>query len=494
MNMTNEDVSSSETAIVNLTPTIALSSTASLSASLTESGSSDSAAVIRVLKQTSEQDRPLIVGCIADEFTSECLQYDCRLLAPGQANWQAMFERERPDFFFMESCWRGNDKTWGTVDGRDKRKTGVFQELLNWCRKNDVPTVFWNKEDPPHFERFSPIAKLFDYVFTSDANMVERYKADYGIQAEPMTFAAQPYYHNPSPILARKSKAVFAGTYYSKRPERCADFDRIDALLNDLGIPYDIYDRNAERLDLFPDLAYPEHYRSKIVGYCPAEDMWKIHKGYRYQINMNTVKSSPTMFARRVFESLASGTPVITNDSTGMRKIFGDLVVVHDQKHDATERLRLLESNPSTYQDLVLRGIREVMRHHTYAHRLRQITDRLGIDTVLQHKRLGVLTRAASAQEARQIKTCFEKRTWRDATLIVILGDFEGAYRFLNENTSDVIFVLGSMASEKDVLLRFGSVDQVVRVGIAELNVPEFLEDAAYGTCDSNVRLVRKSA
>src|SRR5699024_11732130 len=49
-------------------------------------------------------------------------------------------------------------------------------DLLAECRKRGIPTVFWNKEDPPHFDDFLPLAKLFDVVFTSDVRLVNEYR------------------------------------------------------------------------------------------------------------------------------------------------------------------------------------------------------------------------------------------------------------------------------------------------------------------------------
>ena len=67
----------------------------------------------------------------------------------------------------------------------------------------------------------------------------------------------------------------------------------------------------------------PERYKQNVVGHLKPDEMWKAYKGYKYTINMNSVKQSPTMFARRVYESLASGTPVVSNYSKGVVEQFG---------------------------------------------------------------------------------------------------------------------------------------------------------------------------
>ncbi len=155
----------------------------------------------------------LNIACILDEFTTECLTYEVNLTKVTQEDWQSQMEANNIDFLLVESCWRGNDGNWGTLT---KGSSGgrKLSPLLQYCKKNDIPTVFWNKEDPPHYDKFGAIAKLFDVAITTDINMVERYKADFGIDVYPLSFGAQPKIHNPSPIIPKLEKAVFAGSYY----------------------------------------------------------------------------------------------------------------------------------------------------------------------------------------------------------------------------------------------------------------------------------------
>ncbi|MFP3454528.1 DUF3880 domain-containing protein, partial [Bacillus sp. SIMBA_154] len=75
------------------------------------------------------------------------------------------------------------------------------QEVLGivlWCRDHKIPTIFWNKEDPVHFETFLTTAKLFDFVFTTDIDCIHRYKAALGHdRVYLLPFAAQPLVNNP---------------------------------------------------------------------------------------------------------------------------------------------------------------------------------------------------------------------------------------------------------------------------------------------------------
>ena len=69
-------------------------------------------------------------------------------------------------------------------------------------------------------------------------------------------------------------------------------------------------------------------YVKAIRGTLTYDEMLTAYRCYDVMLNVNTITESPSMFARRVFESLACGTPVVSQDSMGMRKMLGEHVRV----------------------------------------------------------------------------------------------------------------------------------------------------------------------
>jgi len=419
----------------------------------------------------------LNVACILDEFTTECLDYEVRLTKVTQEDWQSQMEASNIDFLLVESCWRGNAGNWGTLT---KGSSGgrKLSPLLQYCKKNNIPTVFWNKEDPPHYDKFGAIAKLFDVAITTDINMVERYKADFGIDVYPLSFGAQPKIHNPSPIIPKLEKAVFAGSYYGDKPQRCADFNDIMSQLETAQVAYDIFDRNHGRnIDKF---TFPDRYQTHIVGTLPPEDIWKVHKGYKYQVNMNTVQDSATMFARRVYESLASGTPVISNHSVGMQALFGDLVIMPNEHLSVAEQLLQLESSPNIYNKIARLGVRRVMRKHTYGHRIQEICKLLGMDVEVTVPMATLAITVNSEADIVRAKNIFASQTAVAKHLFVELENFDGAYQYLNnsDNTTSYAMKLGH-AFYNDESQYYGG-DKVLKCNVDEPISAEALEDFTY--------------
>ena len=147
------------------------------------------------------------------------------------------------------------------------------------------------------------------------------------------------------------------------------------------------------------------------------------------------------MFARRVYESLASGTPVISNDSVGVRQLFGDIVIMAGE-HSITDQLKALEASSKTYDMLARRGVRAVMREHTYGHRIQALCHLLGIkvDVALPKGTLAMTVR--SEADIHRAKQLFESQTAKCKHLFIELENFETACRFLNQSNDNVTYAM----------------------------------------------------
>jgi FkbM family methyltransferase len=316
--------------------------------------------------------RQLRMACVMDEFSYESFRYECETLQLTPDGWLEEIEAFKPDLLFIESAWRGKDELWHNKIANSIQE---LQDILAWCSDMKVPTVFWNKEDPVHYGTFLNTARLFDYVFTTDIDCIHRYKAE--LQHERvylLPFGCQPRLANPVEICERKDAFCFAGSYYDRYPERTRDLEDFVENLPSFR-PVEIYDRNYGLNNL--NYQFPPEYRPYIVGGLPFERIDKAYKGYRYAINLNSIKHSQSMFARRVFELLASNTITVSNFSRGVRLLFGDLVICTDSGKEALRRLKPLVSSSRDMRKFRLAGLRKVMQEHTYGQRLAYVAAKL---------------------------------------------------------------------------------------------------------------------
>lgn len=354
------------------------------------------------------------VACILDDFTYNQMREELDLVPVELEKWFEQF-KEPVDAFLVESFWRGSGGKWaGIAYQYNPKERELLRKIVHWCRVAGIPTVFWNKEDPVHFDEFADLAVEFDHIFTTDAGCVEKYKA-LGKDARVLMFAAQPSLHNPIEVFdERKDRVCFAGSWIPLYPERTADFERIADALEDYGL--DIYDRNLTRGD--PRYAYPDKYQGMIKGTLKGEEILQAYKGYRFGLNMNSVKNSETMLARRVFELMACNTPVLSNDSLALHTLFGDLAICTDDANLMRVKLDALRSDPLAYRKLRQKAMREVMLYHTLPDRVGQITEALGIPARSKFRK--VLCLGKDSRELELLQKDLDVQSYRDFRIAVM--------------------------------------------------------------------------
>jgi glycosyltransferase involved in cell wall biosynthesis/spore maturation protein CgeB len=313
----------------------------------------------------------LRVAGIFDEFTAHAFAPECELISLHADTWQQQLVDHPPHLLFVESAWLGAGGSWEKKVNHCARE---FRDLVQHCRAHDIPTAFWNKEDPIHFGTFLNTATLFDAVFTTDFDCLHRYRELLGHErVYVLPFACQPSQHNPIEKYERKNAACFAGAYYARYPERQRDFLRILLKLLERG-PVEIFDRNHGKTNV--EYQFPPTYRDYIVGNLPFSEIDRAYKGYRYAININSIKTSQSMFARRVFELLASNTLTVSNYAKGIRVLFGDLVVATDDPEELGAALAVLDDG-DTARVRRLVGLRKALAEHTYQDRLAYVVTKL---------------------------------------------------------------------------------------------------------------------
>jgi spore maturation protein CgeB len=385
--------------------------------------------------------KELKVAAIMDTFTYSCFEPECNLITFRPDNWKKTLEADNPDFLLVESAWNGNDGSWQYRVGKYASPPGrELFSLLDWCRENSIKTVFWNKEDPPHFDNFIDAAREFDYIFTTDENCIPLYREQCGhdnIHALP--FAAQPKLHNPVLKQLRDRDVCFAGTYYANRfDERRTEMELL--LRAAKKYKFDIYDRmHGNTSTGYENYLFPEEFKSFIRGRLEYNEMVEAYRRYKVFLNVNSVANSKTMFSRRVFELLACGTTVVSTKSKGIEHFFGDLVPLVSSPEEAEAALNsLLNDHEHLLRSSAL-GVRDVMLKHTYDTRLKQVCDTIGL-RVKPDSRKVIAVVAAAGKKTDVVEHIKQQQCKPDCILVLEQGKRGGvlAGKFANAGFNNV--------------------------------------------------------
>ena len=309
----------------------------------------------------------LRVGLIADEFTTSTLADSVQVTVLDRTDWRDQLGGL--DLVFVESAWHGNSDQWHRGVGRyEPEEHKDLVELLAAAREHGIPSVFWNKEDPVHFNRFVDTAALCDHVFTTDAGRIPAYleHAQGRVQTvSTLPFYAQPRIHNPLRTdRPFEASVAYAGTYYG---ERYAQRSRELASMLTAALPHGltIYDRQAA--DPASPYHFPVRFSEHVRGCLPYREVLKSYKTHLATLNVNSVADSPSMFSRRVVEVAASGGVVLSGPGRGVDETFGSSIPTSGDPRVWEAFLASWARDPQERLREAWLQLRTVLRSHTAA-------------------------------------------------------------------------------------------------------------------------------
>lgn len=291
------------------------------------------------------------VAFVCDEMTWLDFRDCCHSLFLSPLMWREQFAQFQPQVFFCESAWEGSMCGWPDWRGRIYRNREVFfenrkilLEILEYCRQAGIPTVFWNKEDPPRFHQrydFIDTALRFDWIFTTAAECVSVYQARGHQRVFLLPFGVNTDIFYPRTPVSEPKRILFAGSWFSDMPQRCQDMCMLFDYVLSSGMTLDIYDRKSSSGgDAF---RFPERYRPYIHHSVPYERLPELFSKYEYAINVNSVTDSRTMCSRRVLQMAACGMKIISNFSPAMFEVDG----LNFWKSAGDGRIFYFESDPT---------------------------------------------------------------------------------------------------------------------------------------------------
>ena len=323
------------------------------------------------------------MAIVCDQMTWKNICQDHNVVALTPRTWKDVLPVSRNNnqikLFFCEAAWSGvPDSCWRGQIYKDRR---VFYEnrrslldVLRRCKTIGIPSVFWAKEDPEYFEDdtydFTDTAIKFDYILTTAQECISKYNAmgHNNVHLWPFGFSPKIFYPPGDRDVKRENVAVFAGSWLVEHPKRCRDMADIFDMVLDANIVLRIYDRHC--IAGKSAKPFPDKYKPFVLDSVPYEELGEIYRNAEYAINVNTVRDSSTMFARRVYEAMACGCIVITNESVGLRQQFNQNMWYLGESFDITAAEKIRRQN-----------IQTVFTFHTGEQRMEQLYALTGVES-----------------------------------------------------------------------------------------------------------------
>jgi len=308
---------------------------------------------------------PYRIGIVTDEYMYNFYKdafEECFYLSPDAAYRLGDY---KIDAFLYVSCWSGLEKDeWRGVAYREKPKKAL-EEIITFCKKNKIKTIFQTIEDPSNFDHFFWLAEKFDVVFTSDSVCVDKYKKKLGHdRVYYAEYGVNPLIHNPIGCRRNKINAFFfAGSWAPRYIERCEDMSLIFDSIMESGGKLIIADRNFNQRS--ENYRYPAQYDSFVIPPINHELLQSTHKLFRYNLNFNSIKSSPTMCAMRVYELQAMGVNLISNYARSVMSKFPEVTIIAGRQDMGVYSMPPSNDRMIEEYEISMNSLRNVMTRNT---------------------------------------------------------------------------------------------------------------------------------
>lgn len=204
----------------------------------------------------------------------------------------------------------------------------------------------------PHFG-------MWDIRLCSSVKASEHIKDRYGFTSSVLRIATNQSRFRPR-AEDKLYDYVFTGSYWGAP----RDIEKIDPAA--IGLRFALFGKNWEN--------HPQ-FQAYCKGFAPYHAMPKIYNQSKILVDdANSVTKGWGSVNSRVFDALASGILVITNSATGSAELFNNQLPVYQSPNSLREMLLYYLDDPQLYQKTLAPLRSEVLAHHTYDIRARELT------------------------------------------------------------------------------------------------------------------------
>ncbi len=332
------------------------------------------------------------------------------------------------DFFMCESSWNGNSGNWKS---KINNKT-INKELLcilNQCKKKNIPSIFFNKEDPVSFDLYIDTAKHFDIIITTDVNCISKYKEITNSNIFVMPFTIDPLSINNIGRNNDNNKSFFAGSFkYNLSEERKKNTNLLLNKFIDNKNEMYLFDRSLnkkQREDFYNNMytlnMFAPKYNKYIHECISHEKLLDVHLNLNWCGNLNTVTDSDTMFARRVLEASIMKNSILTDYSRGVYKNFKNSIYKFKD-----------ELKYETNEDILLNQIKKqigwrniIQNYNSYTH-FKNIFEKINIkgfiNPFLENNKISIICLTSKIYNFHIIQDNFFRQKYTNKELIIIIN------------------------------------------------------------------------
>jgi hypothetical protein len=297
----------------------------------------------------------LWIAGIVDDDLARALEPDTNLITFRPDNWQATVEGRHPHMLLVESAERGNDGSWeyrvASTPHADGAGLQDLRQLIDWCRANGTPTVFWYTGSHESVGRFSEAAALFDHVVATEQDAAMRLQRSGDLRAAAVLVVPpgiQPAVHSPI-------GAALANDTCTIMPAAPSDvFEQLLGAAQTFGLT--IYSPEGADVAL------------QGVSFVRPDALERALANHAVYVN-----GDASGLPARALRAAASGSVIVSVPNAALEGALGDAVSFARTTEEAKEVIQRLLSDDALRAATRKAGMRAVLGTQTVRHRIAAI-------------------------------------------------------------------------------------------------------------------------
>ncbi len=242
----------------------------------------------------------------------------------------------------------------------------ILPETIQKIKNQGIQTALWTIDAPREFQPILNAAPFYDFVFCGGTE-AQSLLSEAGIHdTHWLPFACDPEIHQPVDVDSEDKKkwgseVSFVGSFYPNRAqilERISDFN-----LRVWGPGWNKLAKDSPIKNLSTDTQLK------------PEEWIKIFSSSLINIVIHYQNGKTPCFqaAPRVYEGMACRSFLLVDDQKDVRALFqdGKHLVIYKEVEDLKKKVAYYLNKPEERDKIATQGYKEVVRQHTYAHRLK---------------------------------------------------------------------------------------------------------------------------
>ncbi|MFH1904707.1 MAG: glycosyltransferase [bacterium] len=249
----------------------------------------------------------------------------------------------------------------------------IFTDTVEKIKNKGIKTALWTIDPPHNFQSIIKSAPYYDHIFCGGSEAMELLNKAGIKKTHWLPFACDSQLHKPVKLTHEEkqkygSDIAFIGSYYPNRGE-------ILSRLTDFNLA--IWGPGWDRLS-------SNHPLRKHIncGQIKPDDWLKIYCASKIAVIIHYQDGKVPCYqaSPKVYETLACKCFALVDNQKDVKTLFkdGKHLVIFKDTDDLKDKIKYYLEHPEEREKIAEEGHKEVIKKHTYVHRIKNLVDIIG--------------------------------------------------------------------------------------------------------------------